>query len=113
MSPIDEEIAGHRTRQAGDIVGFADHQTGEKALGIMRRRALFRDLVAHARQEIVAERDVLFPGEADKTVGEIDVVGGKRRLDVLADEIGVIPQGRTELDVGKLGRIVLRRQHGK
>ena len=108
-----EEIAGHRARQARDIVGFAGHEASGKALGKMRRRALFRDRVAHARQEIVAERDVLFPGKSDKAVGEIGVVGGKRRLDVLADEVGVIPQGRIELDVGKLGRIVLRRQHGK
>ena len=58
------------------------------------------------------ERNVLFPGEVDKAVGEIGVVGGERRLDVLGDDVGVIPQSRIELEVGELGRIVLRRQDG-
>ena len=84
-----------------------------EALGKCGRRILFRDGVADALREFVAERDVLFPGEVDKTVGEIGIVGGQRRLDILGDERGVIPQSRIELQVGQLGRIVLRRQDGK
>ena len=34
-------------------------------------------------RQFVAERNVLFPGEFDKTVGEIGVAGGERRLDIL------------------------------
>ena len=48
--------------------------------------------------------DVLVAREFDKTVGEIGIVGGQRRLDILGDQRGVVPQSRIELQVGELGR---------
>ena len=50
-------------------------------------------------------------GKIDKTVGKIGIVGGQRRLDILLDDSAVVSQSRIELEVGKLSRIVLRRQN--
>ena len=91
-----EEIAGDRARQARDIVGIAGDETGGKALGKMRRRILFRDRIADALRQFLADGDVPVAREFDKTVGEIGIVGRQRRLDILGDQPGAVPQGRIE-----------------
>ena len=107
-----KEIAGDGAGEAGDIVGIAGDEADGKTFCVMRCRTLFRDGVGDALCEFVAERDVVSAGEFGKTVGKVDVAGRQRRLDILADDVSVIPQCRTELQFGQICRIVLRRQDG-
>ena len=96
-----KEIAGNRPRQARDIVGVPGHKTGRKTLGKMRGRIFVRDGVAHPLQQFIANGDVFLSCEFDKAVGEIGVVGGEGRLDILFDDVLVISQGRTELEISE------------
>ena len=40
--------------------------------------------------------------EFDETCGEVGIIGRQRRLDILGDQPGAVPQGRIELQVGEL-----------
>ncbi len=107
-----EEIAGDRAREACDIVGVAGHETGGKAPGNIRRRVRFRDRIADALRQFLADGDAFVAREFDEACGEVGIVGRQRRLDILGDQPGAVPQGRIELQIGELGRLVLRRQNG-
>ena len=78
-----EEIAGHGAGQARDIVGVAGDEAGGKTLCEMRGRIVFRDGVADALRQLVADGDVLVARELDEAVGEIGIACGQRRLDIL------------------------------
>ena len=99
-----EEIAGHRARQARDIVGVAGDEPGGKTLGKMRRRIRFRHRVADALRQFLADGDVLVARKLDEAVGEVGIVSRQRRLDILRDQRGVIPQSRIEPDSRRVRR---------
>ena len=105
-----EEIAGHRARQARDIVGVAGDETDGKTLGKMRGRIRVRDGIVDALRQLFADGDVLVARQFDKAAGKIGIAGRQRRLDIFRDQRRAIPQGRIEPDIGQFGRIVLRRQ---
>ena len=107
-----EEIAGHRARQARDVVGIAGHQARGKALGKMRRRARVGNGIADALRQLVADGNALVAGELDEAVGEIGIVRRERRLDVVGDQRLIAPQGGIDVDIGQRRRVVLRRQNG-
>jgi len=107
-----EEIAGDRAREACDIVGISGHETGGKAPGKIRRRIRFRDRIADALRQFLADDDASVAREFDEACGEVGIIGRQRRLDILGDQPGAVPQGRIELQVGELARLVLRRQNG-
>ena len=77
----------------------------------MRRRIRLGNRVTHPPRQLVGKGNVFLPGQIDKTVGKIRVVGSQRGLDILLDDGAVVSQRRIELKVGKLSRIVLRRQN--
>ena len=90
-----EEIAGHRARQAGDIVGIAGHEPGGEALGEMRTSNSASATASLTRFDSSSPSgDVLFPGELDKAAGEIGVAGGQRGLDILGDQAGRYSAGQ-------------------
>ena len=102
-----EEIAGHGARQARDVVGGARHKTRGKTLCEMPGRIIFRDGVADARRQGIADGDVLFTREFQKAAREIGIACGQRGLDVLFDQSLVIPQSRIDLNVGQLLGLII------
>ena len=107
-----EEIACHRTRQAGKIVGVAGDEPGGKAFCKSGCRILVRHGIADPLRQFIAERDVLLPRQFDEAVGEIGVVGCQCRFDIFRDDGRFVPQGKIELGTGQCGRIVLCGQQG-
>ncbi len=107
-----EEIAGHRARQAGDVVGVAGHQAGGKALGKMRRGACVGNGVVDALRQFVADNDALVAGEMKEAVGEIGITLREGRFDVLGNQRLVAPQGGIDLNIRQRRGIILRRQDG-
>ena len=105
-----EEIAGHGARQARNIVGVAGDETGGKALCKMRGGIFFGDGVADAFRQFVAEGDVPVAREFDKTVGEIGIAGGQRRLDIVRHQRGLFRRAELSLISASCGGLVLRRQ---
>jgi hypothetical protein len=102
-----EEIAGHRSGQARNIVGAAGDEPGGEALGEMRGGVFGLDRIAYAAQEVVGQRDVAVTRQRNKTVGEIGIISGERSLDIVLNQAVVLPQNGVELQLGQSGRIVL------
>ena len=108
----DEEIAGNGAGQTAGIVGVSGHKTAGKAPGEMRGRAVFGGRLVDAAQQILRQRDVLGVGEIDEAFSQARIVCVQRGLDLTADDSLAVSQGRIDLDVGQLRRVVLRCQHG-
>jgi hypothetical protein len=106
-----EEIAGDRAGEARHIVDIAGDEAGGKAFGELRAGTVFGHRIADALRQLLAEGDVVVARKLGKAAGEVGIASRKRGLDIVVDQAGVVSQGRTDLQAGKLGRIVLRRQH--
>ena len=106
-----KEIAGHRAGKARNVVGIAGDEAGGKAFCKLRAGIVFRHRIAHPLRQFVAERDVIAPRELSKAAGEVGIARGERSLDIVVDKARIISQSRIDLQAGKLGRVVLRRQH--
>jgi hypothetical protein len=109
---VYEQVAGNGAREACKIVGIAGDETGGKAPGHIRGRVRFRDRVADALRQVLADGNAPVAREFNEACGEVGIVHRQRRLDILGDQSGVVPQGRIELEISEFGRLVLRRQDG-
>jgi len=92
-----EQIAGHRARQARDIVGIAGDETSGKTFGKMRTRIRFRHRIADALRQLRADGDALVPRQFSEAVGKVGIVGRQRRLDILRDQRWCIPKAELSL----------------
>ena len=106
---VHDEIAGDRAGEACDIVGVAGYETRSKTLGEMRSGTRFGDGVVDTGRQFLADGDALVAREFDKAGREVGIVSRQRRLDMLGDQPGAVPQGRIELQVGELGGLILCR----
>ncbi|MGY3357906.1 hypothetical protein ACVWZK_004569 [Bradyrhizobium sp. GM0.4] len=95
----DEEIAGHGSRQARNIIRVAGNETGGKPFCEMRGGVFGFDRVTDTAREVVRQRDVAVARQCDKTVGKIGIARCERDLDVVLNQAVVVPQQRVELDL--------------
>jgi len=107
-----EQIAGHRARQARDIVGIAGDETSGKTFGKMRTRIRFRHRIADALRQLRADGDALVRASSAK------LLAGRHRRPPAPprysrDQRWCIPKGRIKPDIGQFRRVVLRPQKRK